>query len=96
MPTPEEVENQISQLEASVSAVFGECRRQINQNTVSSLASGTESAQDCAAQFAHEIASTLDLCKNCRDGSRQASLQKEVDELTRELQEKVCLQQETR
>eukprot|EP00892_Ulva_mutabilis_P003888 jgi/Ulvmu1/1871/UM012_0027.1 len=91
MPTPEEVEHQVAQLEVAVSAVFGECRRQIDQNVASSIASGTETAQDCAAQFARDIANTLKLCKTCKDTSKAAILQKEIDELTRELQEKDSL-----
>lgn len=90
MPTAEEVDKQISQLQAAVAAVFGECHRQIKDNIDPKPVAGTESAQDCAARFAHEIASTLELCQRCGDSSRQAGLQKEVDELTRELQEKVC------
>lgn len=89
MPTAEEVDEQVSQLQASAAAIFGECRRQIKDNIDPTPVAGTESAQDCAARFAHEIASTLELCKRCGDSSRQAGLQKEVDELTRELQEKV-------
>lgn len=92
MPTPEEVETQVAQLEASVTAIFGECRRQIDQNITSSLASGTETAQDCAARFAHDIARTLDMCNSLKDNSKEAGLQKEIDELTRELQEKVCME----
>lgn len=89
VPTPEEIEKQATQLQASVSAVFRECRRQINENVASSPFVGSESAQDCAARFARDIANTLDMCKRCEDSSKQAGLQKEIDELTHELQEKV-------
>lgn len=85
----EEVEAQTSSLKDAVSGLFLVCQ-QILDGSLLPRSQAQEASQETMAVLVSQISATLDLCKRCgAPSTRKRQLQKEIEEIETELEEKV-------